>query len=93
MYLTMLCLRVNYAVAMPVSGSFQTYTTKFIGPGVGFAIGWLYWLGWAVTVALEFLSAGQLMQRWFPESPVMDVVCNICFSHLFTKRFISKGIW
>ncbi len=42
---------------MPVSGSFQTYTTKFIGPGVGFAFGWLYWLGWAVTVALEFLSA------------------------------------
>ncbi|MEH7468537.1 amino acid permease [Priestia megaterium] len=69
MYLTMLCLG-ELAVAMPVSGSFQTYTTKFIGPGVGFAFGWLYWLGWAVTVALEFLSAGQLMQRWFPDVSV-----------------------
>ncbi|MFF2857667.1 amino acid permease, partial [Peribacillus sp. NPDC058002] len=60
MYLTMLCLG-ELSVAMPVSGSFQTYATKFIGPGTGFAIGWLYWLGWAVTVALEFLAAGQLM--------------------------------
>ncbi|MDN4526874.1 amino acid permease [Fictibacillus fluitans] len=67
MYLTMLCLG-ELSVAMPVSGSFQTYTSKFIGPGTGFAVGWLYWLGWAVTVALEFLSASALMQRWFPHS-------------------------
>ncbi|MBL0385859.1 amino acid permease [Tumebacillus sp. ITR2] len=68
MYLTMLCLG-ELSVAMPVSGSFQTYTTKFIGPGTGFAVGWLYWLGWAVTVALELLSAAQLMQRWFADVP------------------------
>ncbi|PWK13513.1 amino acid permease [Tumebacillus permanentifrigoris] len=68
MYLTMLCLG-ELSVAMPVSGSFQTYTTKFIGPGTGFAVGWLYWLGWAVTVALELLSAAALMQRWFADVP------------------------
>lgn len=68
MYLTMLCLG-ELSVAMPVSGSFQTYTTKFIGPGTGFAVGWLYWLGWAVTVALELLSASSLMQRWFADVP------------------------
>ncbi|WP_312068312.1 amino acid permease, partial [Exiguobacterium sp.] len=43
MYLTMLCLG-ELAVYLPVSGSFQTYTTRFIGPGVGFAVGWIYWL-------------------------------------------------
>lgn len=69
MFLTMLCLG-ELSVAMPVSGSFQTYTTKFIGPGTGFALGWLYWLGWSVTVALEFLAAGQLMGRWFPDVPI-----------------------
>ncbi|RAS72304.1 amino acid permease [Priestia endophytica] len=69
MYLTLVCLG-ELSVAMPESGSFQTYATKFIGPATGFAIGWLYWLGWGVTVALEFLSSGQLMQRWFPDSPI-----------------------
>ncbi|EIT84718.1 Amino acid ABC transporter, permease protein [Fictibacillus macauensis ZFHKF-1] len=68
MYLTMLCLG-ELSVAMPVAGSFQTYTTKFIGPGTGFAVGWLYWFGWAMTVALEFFSAAALMERWFPNVP------------------------
>lgn len=53
MFLTMLCLG-ELAVALPVSGSFQTYATKFISPAFGFAFGWLYWLGWAVTCAIEF---------------------------------------
>lgn len=69
MYLTMLCLG-ELSVAMPVSGSFQTYTTKFINPAAGFTVGWIYWFGWAVTVALELLSSGLTMQRWFPNSPV-----------------------
>ncbi|MGZ0053018.1 amino acid permease [Brevibacillus gelatini] len=69
MYLTMLCLG-ELTVAMPVAGSFQTYMTRFVSPALGFGVGWLYWLGWAVTVALELLSSGLLMQRWFPDSPV-----------------------
>ncbi|MFS0906613.1 amino acid permease [Priestia aryabhattai] len=69
MYLVMLCLG-ELAVAMPVSGSFQTYATKYLGPSTGFMIGWLYWFSWANTVGLEFTSAGLLMQRWFPYIPI-----------------------
>lgn len=87
MFLTMLCLG-ELSVAMPVSGSFQTYTTKFIGPGTGFALGWLYWLGWSVTVALELLSSGQLMQRWFPDSPVW-IWCAIFAIVLFSLNALS----
>ncbi|MCL6708792.1 amino acid permease [Priestia aryabhattai] len=87
MYLTMLCLG-ELSVAMPVAGSFQTYSTKFIGPATGFAIGWLYWLGWAVTVALEFLAAGQLMQRWFPGSPVW-LWCAIFGALIFSLNALS----
>lgn len=87
MFLTMLCLG-ELSVAMPVSGSFQTYTTKFIGPGTGFALGWLYWLGWAVTVALELLSAGNQMQRWFPHSPVW-IWCLVFGIVLFLLNALS----
>ncbi|WP_210608356.1 amino acid permease [Priestia flexa] len=69
MYLVMLCLG-ELSVAMPHAGSFQVYATKFIGPGTGFAVGWLYWLTWVVTVGSEFIAVGLLMQRWFPDSPV-----------------------
>lgn len=87
MYLTLLCLG-ELSVSMPVSGSFQTYTTKFIGPQTGFAVGWLYWLGWAVTVALEFLAAGQLMKRWFPDTPVW-IWCAIFASLIFLLNALS----
>ncbi|MCI2256326.1 amino acid permease [Domibacillus sp. PGB-M46] len=87
MYLTMVCLG-ELAVAMPVSGSFQTYTTKFIGPGAGFALGWTYWLGWAVTVALEFLAAGQLMGRWFPDIPTW-IWCAVFAVLLFSLNALS----
>lgn len=97
MFLTMLCLG-ELSVAMPVSGSFQTYTTKFIGPGTGFALGWLYWLGWAVTVALEFLAAGQLMERWFPDTPTwiwsaLFAVILFSLNALSAKAFGEAEFW
>lgn len=87
MYLTMLCLG-ELSVAMPVSGSFQTYTTKFVSPALGFTVGWLYWLGWAVTVALELLSSALLMQRWFPDSPIW-IWCAIFGTFLFLLNALS----
>jgi arginine/ornithine permease len=97
MFLTMLCLG-ELSVAMPVSGSFQTYTTKFIGPGTGFALGWLYWLGWSVTVALEFLAAGQLMERWFPDVPVwiwsaIFAVVLFSLNALSARAFAEAEFW
>ncbi|MEF2097925.1 amino acid permease [Bacillus sp. CFBP9009] len=69
MYLVMLCLG-ELTVAMPVTGSFQTYATKYIGPATGFTIGLMYWLTWVVTVGSEFTASGLLMQRWFPHTSV-----------------------
>ncbi|UKK98679.1 amino acid permease [Brevibacillus brevis] len=69
MYLVMLCLG-ELSVAMPVTGSFQTYATKYIGPATGFTVGWMYWLTWVVTVGSEFTASGLLMQRWFPDTSV-----------------------
>jgi arginine/ornithine permease len=66
MYFIMLCLG-ELTLANPSSGSFQDYATRFIGPGTGFMVGWLYWLGWAATVALELVTIGSTMKRWFPD--------------------------
>lgn len=67
-YLVMLSLG-ELAVAMPVTGSFHTYATKYISPGTGFTVAWLYWLCWTVALGTEFLGAGLLMGRWFPDIP------------------------
>ena len=67
-YLVMLSLG-ELAVAMPVTGSFHTYATKFISPGTDFTIAWLYWICWTVALGTEFLGAGMLMGRWVPYVP------------------------
>ena len=56
------------AVAMPVTGSFHTYATKFISPGTGLPL--LGFIGcWTVALGTEFLGAGMLMGRWVPYVP------------------------
>ncbi|WP_047337253.1 MULTISPECIES: amino acid permease [Pseudomonas] len=68
-YLVMMCLG-ELAVQMPETGSFSTYATRFLGPGTGYTVAWLYWLTWTVAIGSEFTAAGILMARWFPETPV-----------------------
>ena len=38
------------SAAMPVAGSLQAYTTEFIGPAMGFTVGWVNWVGAAAAV-------------------------------------------
>ncbi|MFD0696567.1 amino acid permease [Paenibacillus sp. GCM10027628] len=94
MYLVMLCLG-ELSVAMPVTGSFQSYATKYIGPATGFTVGWLYWLTWVVTVGSEFTAAGLLMQRWFPDVSVWiwsAVFAVLLFSlNALSARFFAES--
>ena len=97
MYLAMVCLG-ELSVIMPVSGSFQAHATKFIGPGTGFMIGWVYWLSWALYVGLEFIAAGLLMKRWFPDVPiwiwcVLFIVLLFSINALSTKTFAETEYW
>jgi lysine-specific permease len=56
------------ATLMPVSGSFETYATRFVDPAFGFGIGWNYWFSWAITVPIELAAANIVMKYWFPDS-------------------------
>ncbi|KKA30061.1 hypothetical protein TD95_003585 [Thielaviopsis punctulata] len=52
------------AAYIPIAGSFTVYATRFIDPSLGFAMGWMYWLSWSVTFALELTAAGIIIQYW-----------------------------
>jgi amino acid permease len=52
------------AVMYPVSGGFYTYSTRFIDPSWGFAMGWNYCLQWAVVLPLELTVCGITVQYW-----------------------------
>ncbi|CAN6666627.1 general amino-acid permease Gap1p [Trichomonascus vanleenenianus] len=52
------------AVVFPVSGAFATYSTRFIHPAWGFAMGWNYALQWLVVLPLELVAASITIGYW-----------------------------
>ncbi|WP_461239960.1 amino acid permease [Paucilactobacillus sp. N302-9] len=57
------------ATYMPLTGSFAAYSTKFVDPAFGFAMGWNYWFNWAITIAVDVTTAGIVMNFWLPHIP------------------------
>lgn len=45
----------------PISGGFYTYSTRFIDPAWGFAMGWNYVFQWVRKAQLDHERAYQLM--------------------------------
>lgn len=52
------------SVAFPVSGAFSTFSTRFIDPAWGFAMGWNYGLLWLCVFPLELVAASLTTQYW-----------------------------
>lgn len=52
------------AVRFPVSGAFATYSTRFLDPAWGFAMGWNYALQWLVVFPLELVAASMTISYW-----------------------------
>jgi amino acid transporter len=52
------------AVLFPIAGSFSAYSTRFLDPAWGFAMGWNYALQWLVVLPLEIVAATITIQFW-----------------------------
>ncbi len=97
LYMVMVCLG-ELAVHMPVTGSFQKYAAKYIGPSAGFSLGWMYFVGSAATAGVEFTAAGMIMKHWFPHTPVWIwcaafIVLLFTLNALTTKGFAEAEYW
>ncbi|EPC75359.1 amino acid transporter, partial [Lacticaseibacillus paracasei subsp. paracasei Lpp126] len=57
------------ATYVPVSGSFSEYASRFVDPAFGFALGWNYWLNWAITLAVDVSTTAIVMHFWLPNLP------------------------
>ncbi|KAI9679884.1 MAG: glyceraldehyde-3-phosphate dehydrogenase 1 [Caeruleum heppii] len=52
------------AVLFPVAGSFSAYSTRFLDPAWGFAMGWNYALQWLALLPLELVAASITANYW-----------------------------
>lgn len=60
------------ACLFPVAGSFSAYSTRFLDPAWGFAMGWNYAMQWLVVLPLEIVAASITVDYW--EAPVNAAV-------------------
>ncbi|KAB5551214.1 amino acid permease [Coniochaeta sp. 2T2.1] len=90
LYFTMQALG-ELAVSFPVAGSFSSYSTRFLDPAWGFAMGWNYALQWLVILPLEIIAAAVTIQYW--HTPVNKAIFVTIFLLIITtiNLFGVKG--
>lgn len=79
------------AVSFPVAGSFAAYSTRFIDPAWGFAMGWNYAMQWLVVLPLEIVAASITVDYWNPNLKLNSIWVTlfwlmICSINLFGVR-------
>ncbi|AOW52379.1 TPA: amino acid permease [Legionella pneumophila subsp. pneumophila] len=85
-YLTMLCMG-ELAVAIPISGSFVTYTSDFISPTVACGVGWSYWITWVAYIPAECVAGGIIMELF---TGVSGYIWVVCFGLVITYINLAK---
>jgi lysine-specific permease len=57
------------ATYCPVSGSFSTFSEKFVDPALGFTSGWNFCINSSFSIAVECMTIGLLVEFWLPSVP------------------------
>ncbi|MBV8802955.1 MAG: amino acid permease, partial [Gammaproteobacteria bacterium] len=76
----------------PTAGTFCEYSSLYVNPSFGVAMGYNYWLNWALTLAAEISAASIIMSYWFPA--VNSVIFSaMFFSLIFLINIISVRVY
>lgn len=75
------------AVVFPVAGSFAQYSTRFLDPSWGFAMGWNYAMSWLATLPLEIVAASMTVDYWKPG------VSNAAWVAIFWSVIVSINMF
>jgi S-methylmethionine transporter len=93
-WLVMQCLG-ELSVAMPETGAFHVYASRYLSPATGYTVAWLYWLTWTVALGSSLTAAGFCMQYWFPTVPVWIWCLIFCVAifvmNVFSARVFAEG--
>ncbi|WP_194745787.1 amino acid permease [Staphylococcus chromogenes] len=88
------------ATFYPVSGSFSSYATRFVDASLGFTMGWLYWLIWALVTSVDIIIATNVLSYWDAFNFFSPMVWSIIFLSLLlllnifsVKAFGEAEFW
>lgn len=84
--------------AHPDSGAFSVYAERAMGPAVGFAMGWVWWIELVVVVAAEGIAAAGILTAMWPVAPqwvltLVFMVALTVINLLGVDRFGEFEFW
>ena len=53
----LMCSLGEMSAYQPTAGTFCDYSTTYVSKSFGFAMGYNYWLNWAITIAAEIAAS------------------------------------
>jgi len=81
-------------VANPDSGSFMTFASQAFGPGTGFVVGWVYWVGMILSMSSEATAVSILLHTWFPNISIAiggsTIITSVTLLNLLGADKLSK---
>ena len=77
------------ATFYPVSGSFSSYSTRFVDSSLGFTMGWLYWGMWSLVTSVDIIVASNVLQYW----DVFKVLNPLTWSLIFSNSVVLINIF
>ncbi|MGK3150720.1 amino acid permease [Staphylococcus shinii] len=88
------------ATFYPVSGSFSSYSTRFVDKSLGFTMGWLYWAIWLLVTSVDIIISASVLNYWGTFqffSPVTWSIIFLCLLFLLNifsvKAFGETEFW
>jgi lysine-specific permease len=80
------------SVHKPSTGTFCDYSSQYVGKSFGFAMGYNYWLNWAITIAAEVSAASLIMGYWFPEVNGA-IFCSVFFVAIVALNLFAVNVF
>jgi amino acid transporter len=90
-YAVMLSLS-EMSTYLPISGAFTRYAGRFVDPSLAFSMGWIYFISWSVTYALELTAAGIIIQ-WWNDSLSIAIFITIFWVPLTLVNFLPVDVF
>ncbi|KAI0035884.1 general amino acid permease 1 [Vararia minispora EC-137] len=91
-----LCSVGEMASLAPISGAFVHYAARWVDPALGFALGWMYFYGQAITIPVEITASQILITYWdTSEAHAIGytvVICiAVCLSNVLGVQYFGES--
>ncbi|KAK9453591.1 amino acid permease/ SLC12A domain-containing protein [Dipodascopsis uninucleata] len=76
----------------PISGGYIHYTSRFLHPSAGFAIGWMQWYSGIISLPIEIVSASVIIGFWDTDPVTGDVPRSHMIAYITSLGILCSAI-